>query len=99
MYILVRNDITTHPLTTGSPHTTQVLSGFQKFGTPHFNPLQGGPVHSHLSPCLQGLQYAVRCMAQLTATQYATTICPGRKLPSNQGRIIFLTTLKRSLMT
>jgi hypothetical protein len=74
----------------------QVLSGFQTFGAPTFLPVQGsnrGP--SHLHPCMQGLQYAVRCLAQLTATQYAATTCHQPKKLDNQGRIIFVCSLKK----
>lgn len=77
----------------------KVLSGFQKFGAPLLQSPQGRPPQgqggapAHLSPCLQGLQYAVRCLAQLTATQYAVMTCT-RKVPPNQGRILFLCTLK-----
>ena len=74
----------------------QVLSGFQTFGYPVFQPPQGanrGP--THLNPCMQGLQYAVRCLAQLTATQYATTTSHQAKKPTNHGRIIFVCSLKK----
>ncbi len=75
---------------------SQVQNGFQKFGVPSFLPAQGAPVgRGHLNPCLQGLQYAVRCLAQLTATQYAVTSCPGMAPPINRGRIIFICSLKR----
>lgn len=77
----------------------QVLTGFQKFGPPHFQAVQQPQrvaSHSpHLSPCLQGMQYAVRCLAQLTATQYATTTFPGSKPITNQGRIVFLCSMKK----
>lgn len=69
----------------------QVLQGFQKFGLPRF---QANSSASNLASCLQGLQYSVRCLAQLTATQYARTTSPGATPPSNEGRIIFLTSLK-----
>ena len=73
-------------------HGTQVLQGFQKFGLPQF---QGGAGPSVLASCMQGLQYSVRCLAQLTATQYACTTRPGAAPPTNEGRIIFLTALKK----
>ena len=69
-----------------------------------FQPVPGGgsgrgPVH--LNPCMQGLQYAVRCLAQLTATQYAamqyaTSTSQSASKPTNHGRIIFVCSLKRS---
>lgn len=43
-----------------------------------------------MTSILQGLQFGMRCLAQLTATQYAVSLSlgPMRKPPVNQGRII-----------
>lgn len=77
----------------------QVLLGFQKFGLPCTAPIQPTPPTGHTSsligPCIQGIKYGVRCLAQLTATQYAATTCPGYKPPSNHGRLILLCSLRR----
>lgn len=77
----------------------QVLAGFQKFGQPSTVPVTppSGHTPSLLSPCIQGVQYGVRCLAQLTATQYAATTSPGHTPPMNQGRLILFCSLCRSL--
>ena len=79
------------------PLSLQVLVGFQKFGQPSTVPVAPPTGHtpSLLGPCVQGVQYGVRCLAQLTATQYAATTCPGHKPPSNQGRLILLCSLHK----
>ena len=74
----------------------QVQSGFQKFGPPQFHP-PSNLSRSHMTSILQGLQFGMRCLAQLTATQYAASVSlhHGRKQPYNHGRIILFCTLER----
>eukprot|EP00731_Ephydatia_muelleri_P001374 Em0001g1374a len=72
---------------------SKVLLGLQKFGAPQSFP-SGAPGYSHLSSSLQGLHYGVKCLAQLTATQYAMSSAGSLKPPLNQGRILFFSTLK-----
>jgi hypothetical protein len=76
----------------------KVLAGFQKFGQPITVPVTPPTGHTPtlLSPCIQGVQYGVRCLAQLTATQYAATTSPGHTPPSNQGRLILFCSLRSS---
>ncbi|XP_011402687.2 PREDICTED: protein asunder homolog isoform X2 [Amphimedon queenslandica] len=74
---------------------SQVQSGFQKFGFPVLTP----PVsRSHMTSILQGLQFGMRCLAQLTATQYAVSVCSQsvkKHLTTiNHGRIVVFCSLE-----
>ena len=72
----------------------QVEHGFQKFGFPSVNSseLQS---RSHMTSVLQGLQFGMRCLAQLTATQYAYSMSHQADNQSNHGRIMIFCCLKR----
>lgn len=71
--------------------------GFQKFGPPQFHPSSNHP-RSHMTSVLQGLQFGMRCLAQLTATQYAASVAPAahrKQHQPNNGRILLFCTLER----
>lgn len=58
-----------------------------------------------MTSILQGLQFGMRCLAQLTATQYAASVNQQQGSPMkkhhhtpNQGKILLFCSLERSLV-
>ena len=70
----------------------KILAGLQNFGMPQF---VATPQRHYLESVQKGITYAVRCLVDLTATQYATVTAQQKELPSNKGRIILLAPLKK----
>ena len=48
-----------------------------------------------MTSVLQGLQFGMRCLAQLTATQYAYSMSHQTEDQANHGRIMIFCSLKR----
>ena len=74
-----------------------MLEGFQTFGPPQGCNHGDGHPHpqAHLSSALQGLNFGLTCLAQLTAPQFALVQNDSATLPANGGRIILVTALSR----
>lgn len=72
--------------------SVKILAGLQNFGMPQF---VGTPQRHYLESVQKGITYAVRCLVDLTATQYAIVTAQQKELPSNKGRIILLAALKK----
>lgn len=70
----------------------KILAGLQNFGMPQF---VGTPPRHYLECVQKGITYAVRCLVDLTATQYAMVTTQQKELPINKGRIILLAPLKK----
>jgi len=72
--------------------SAKILAGLQNFGMPQF---VCTPQRHYLESVQKGITYAVRCLVDLTATQYAMVTAQQKELPSNKGRIILLAPLKK----
>lgn len=75
----------------------RVLEGFQKFGPPQGCSHGDGQPRppAYLSSTLQGLNFGLTCLAQLTAPQFAQVQSDPASLPPNGGRVILVTALSR----
>jgi hypothetical protein len=100
--VAAADEVKCHPINTWrdeDQELSKVQSGFQKFGFPVLNPPIAPPHHqcNHMTSVLQGLQFGMRCLAQLTATQYALSVSMGpvRRSLNNTGRIVIFCTLDR----
>lgn len=97
--VAAADEVKCHPINTWrdeDQELTKVQFGFQKFGCPALQlPVTAHP-RNHMTSILQGLQFGMRCLAQLTATQYAASISQPsvRKSTSNKGRIVLFCCLK-----